>query len=289
MISARAMGVYLYVVESKIPISADRLSEIFTEGREAMRATLNELRSLGLIKTTKGHFGGKIFTVNEFVETASWDPETRQQLQQCKHNSQLAYTPYSSITSYISSYANSRTEVREKEETRVLGVNVAGWDNVFDSSSSMDRDEFVANIKKNQKSKKETYDLEKEKQVKKNNFYRNEIPISDWSPKHVCQEFSNRIWTMHIKPWNLNASRFIQSMGTTRKKYNTTGEVELKVMDAFFAKIELSRYSDPEHLWRLFLHMFPQLLKDAKFLVDAPNLIQQSSDSNDKFWSDRGL
>jgi hypothetical protein len=166
---------------------------------------------------------------------------------------------------------------------------MGGWDNLFSSDNSIDRDEYLRESEKAARKKKDKYEEDKSKVVKKNNLYRSDLPVGQWNPKHVCQEFSNRIWTMHIKPWNVNASDFVKAMGTTRNKYGTNGEIEMKVMDAFFARIDLGKYTDPEHLWRLFLKMFPQLLNDAKVLIEAPKLIQEAAETDDKFWLERGL
>ena len=289
MISAKAFGVYLYLVGSNSPVSAERLAVVFNDGRRSMLSALKELRSLGLIKTNIQRIGSMMCTVSEVVECSYGSAETALQTQQCQPNSQLANNPYSLITNCINSFAISRTEVREKEETKVLEVVMGGWDNLFSSENSIEKDEYLRDAEKIARKKKEDYEEAKAKKVEKNNLYRSDIPVSQWKPKHVCQEFSNRIWTMHIKPWNVNASQFVKAMGTTRNKYGTNGEIEMKVMDAFFARIDLGKYTDPEHLWRLFLKMFPQLLHDAKMLVEAPKLIQEAAKTDDKFWLERGL
>lgn len=289
MISLRSTGLYIYLVLERPQISAEGLSEVFSEGREAIAACLRELRELGLIKTKKVHINGRIMTISHVVEPDYWAPETRLLLQQCKPNSQLANNPYSLITYCISSFANSRTEVRDKEETRVVGLDMTSWGGVFESGSSMDKDEAILESTKASKRKQEEFETNKANVVKKNNLYRSNIPVADWLPKHVCQEFSNRIWTMHIKPWNVNASKFVQAMGNTRRKYGTNGEVEMKVMDAFFVRIDLGKYSDPEHLWRLFLKMFPQLLHDAKMLIELPKVNKENSEVEDRFWAKRGM
>lgn len=289
MISARATAVYLYLLHSGASPSADRLSQVFKEGRGAMLSALKELRTAGLITTNKKRVGHRMVTISDVVEPAFWSPETALLLQQCKPNSKLAYTPYSLITYCFNSFAISRTGVREREETKVLGVKMGGWDNLFSSENSIDKDEYLRDAEKIAREKQKEYEKSKAKNVEKNNIYRSEIPVNQWKPKHVCQEFSNRIWTMHIKPWNVNASQFIKAMGNTRNKYNTDGEIELKVMDAFFARIDLGKYSDPEHLWRLFLKMFPQLLHDARMLVEMPKEIQQAAQTVDKHWERWGL
>jgi hypothetical protein len=255
------------------------------EGRKVFLPVLRELRKVGLIVTTREVVNGKYVTKSYL----NGSPKRELLLQLCQHNSQLANTLYSLITNCISSFANSRTEVREKEETRVIGLDMTGWGGVFKDGSSMDKDEAILESTKASKRKQEEFETNKANVVKKNNLYRSNIPVANWLPKHVCQEFSNRIWTMHIKPWNVNASKFVQAMGNTRRKYGTNGEVELKVMDAFFVRIDLGKYSDPEHLWRLFLKMFPQLLHDAKMLIELPKVNEEDSEVEDKFWAKRGM
>lgn len=280
-------GVYVYLVHSGDTISADRLAVVFNEGRKVFLPVLLELRKLGLIVTTREVVNGKYVTKSYL----NGSPKKELLLQLCQHNSQLANTLYSLITNCINSFANCRTEVRqkEKEETRVLEVSMGGWDNLFSSDNSIDRDEYLRESEKAARKKKEDYEEAKSKVVKKNNLYRSDLPVSQWSPKHVCQEFSNRIWTMHIKPWNVNASDFVKAMGTTRNKYGTDGEVELRVMELFFVRIDLSKYSEPEHLWRLFLKMFPTLLSTVRLNQIASKSIKDSAEEDDKFWSERGL
>lgn len=279
------VGVYLYLVQSGDTISADRLAVVFNEGRKVFLPVLLELRKLGLIVTTREVINGKYVTKSYL----NGSPKKELLLQLCQHNSQLANTLYSLITNCIYSFANSRTEVREKEETRVIGLDMTGWGGVFKDGSSMDKDEAILESTKASKRKQEEFETNKANVVKKNNLYRSNIPVVDWLPKHVCQEFSNRIWTMHIKPWNVNASQFVKAMGNTRRKYGTNGEVEMKVMDAFFVRIDLGKYSDPEHLWRLFLKMFPQLLHDAKMLIELPKVNKENSEVEDRFWAKRGM
>lgn len=292
MISARAVAVYLYLLTSRSSASGERLSKVFKEGRVAMEAALKELREIGLLVTNKKRIGNRIVTISDVVEPDLWAPETCVLLQQCKPNSQLAYTPYSLITYCFNSFANSRTEVRqkEKEETRVLEVSMGGWDNLFSSENSIDREEYLRESKKAARKKQEDYEASKSKAFEKHNLYRGDLPVSEWKPKHICQEFSNRIWTMHIKPWNVNASDFIKAMGNTRKKYGTDGETELRVMDLFFVRIDLSKYSEPEHLWRLFLKMFPMLLSTVRLNQVASKSIQDSlEEEDDKYWIEKGL
>ena len=116
MISASAFGLYLYILSARPSISAKNLSKTFNEGRDAIATLLRELRELGLIQTKKVHINGRIMTISNVVEPDYWSPETRLLLQQCQPNSQLANTLYSLITNCINSFANCRTEVRQREK-----------------------------------------------------------------------------------------------------------------------------------------------------------------------------
>jgi len=251
MISAKAVGVYVYLIHNQGAVSAARLSSIFKEGRDSMSLALRELRQLNIITTKKKRINSGIFTVTEIVEPSEWliDPSTR----------------------FLKSILKS--------------ISISN----YGANTSIDSDSYLNSIKLINKLNQSDFDSKETSNFQKKNLQRKNLPIDGWLPKHVCQEFSNRIWTMHIKPWNVNASQFIKAMASTRRKYGTNGEVELKVMDAFFVRIDLGKYSDPEHLWRLFLKMFPQLLHDAKMLVELPKLNKENSEVEDKFWAKRGL
>ena len=82
MISSRASFVYVYFLHIGTTLSANQLSKLVKEGREAMATALKELRHLGLLETKKVHIQGKIKTVSNVVEPDYWTPETRLLLQQ---------------------------------------------------------------------------------------------------------------------------------------------------------------------------------------------------------------
>jgi DNA-binding transcriptional regulator GbsR (MarR family) len=82
VISSRASFVYVYFLHIGTTLSANQLSKLVKEGREAMATALKELRHLGLLETKKVHIQGKIKTVSNVVEPDYWTPETRLLLQQ---------------------------------------------------------------------------------------------------------------------------------------------------------------------------------------------------------------
>ena len=82
MISLRASFVYVYFLHIGTTLSANELSKLVTDGRDAMATALKELRHLGLLETKKVHIQGKIKTVSNVVEPDYWTPETRLLIQQ---------------------------------------------------------------------------------------------------------------------------------------------------------------------------------------------------------------
>ena len=82
MISLRASFVYVYFLHIGATLSANELSKLVTDGRDAMATALKELRHLGLLETKRVHIQGKIKTVSNVVEPDYWTPETRLLLQQ---------------------------------------------------------------------------------------------------------------------------------------------------------------------------------------------------------------
>ena len=114
--SLRAFAIYLYLLGTGTTISAEIISDTFTEGRRATLTALKELRGLGLIKTKRYRIRGRYATVSTLVELDFQRPESALLLQQCQPNSQLANNPYSLITNCINSFAICRTEVRQREK-----------------------------------------------------------------------------------------------------------------------------------------------------------------------------
>ena len=91
MITARALGVYVYLKASGAHISSENLSSIFPEGRKAMLTALRELREVGLIATSRQLVNGKFVTQSYL----SGSPEKELLLQQNMLNSNKSLIAYS--------------------------------------------------------------------------------------------------------------------------------------------------------------------------------------------------
>ena len=86
MITARALGVYVYLRETGSPISAERLSKVFPEGRKAFLTALKELRDAGLIETNRQVINGKYVTHSWLTDGS---PKKELLLQQNQQNNNL--------------------------------------------------------------------------------------------------------------------------------------------------------------------------------------------------------
>ena len=69
-ISARAKGIFAYYSELGRPVSADEMSAVMPEGRDAIQSAINELRRSGYIRTTREWNGTKWISVMKFTKEA---------------------------------------------------------------------------------------------------------------------------------------------------------------------------------------------------------------------------
>lgn len=69
-LSARAKGVFAYYAELGRPVSADELSAVMPEGRDAIQSAINELKRFGYIITTREQVNGKWNSYMKFTEGA---------------------------------------------------------------------------------------------------------------------------------------------------------------------------------------------------------------------------
>ena len=70
VLSARAKGIYAYYCEIGKPVSADQMSIVMPEGRDALQSGINELKKAGYIKTTREYNGTKWISVMNFTNEA---------------------------------------------------------------------------------------------------------------------------------------------------------------------------------------------------------------------------
>jgi len=267
VITARALGVYLYLHASGASISAESLSSVFPEGRKTFLTALKELREAGLIITKRQLVNGKYITQSYL----NGSPKSALLLQQIQQNSYLNLNAYS----------------LNKQE-RVLGEPKEGkMDNEFRALSyESEDDELKAKIRKERERKAAEYALAKEQEhLKKREAKMRKLPI-DWTTDESVNEFANRMESMwHVQPWKVARTRFRGAFGQARKTHGTTGDVELKMMDRFFAGLEHNKtINDPEIIWKLFIRDFSSILLDVERSTVTPADIAVAEEISDKQW-----
>lgn len=252
MISARALGVYTYLYLSRSKISAEALSGVFTEGREAMSTTLRELRDLGLIETKKQRVGGRIMTLSRVVDPENWTPETRLLFQEVQRNKQLLRN--SNFYLYL---PNIPAEPGDEEE--FLKVNLEGG-KMSDFPAAYDPDDIDQARRRQTKQKHEAKVAHLDQKADQRMQRRSMDPAA-WSVTDSAFEFGSRMFNLfHVKPWQVTKSRFRIALANARNTYGTDGVVENQMYDLFFKQISQDKKLDnPEIIWKKFISQFESL------------------------------
>lgn len=262
MISARAFGVLCYLSSNPDKISAEELSRVFKESRKPFLAALRELRDAGFIETKRERIGSNWVTVSKLREYPLGSSETALLIPLALQNS--------NNTVILHSQECKPTTPAEpvKEETMPYEF--------FESTSSMDDDERVAERSKHMAAKKSEYAERRAENANKKFIKRQNIPLKNWSSADVAYEFADRIheyW--HVKPWSVTKSRFIIALSTARKQHDTDGAIEVEAMKRFFDSISIEKYDDAEMLWKMFIKRFPV------FVGQIRNMVMPDSEATD--------
>lgn len=261
MISARALGVYMYLQASGAPISAESLSKVFNEGRDAIGSALSELKDLTIISSKKERIGNRIITVNTLVDPDYWALETRLLISLYVPNSRLSTNSLLAIkqTEYLGA---------AEDEYKIVNLKPGG---AVDFPSSYDPDDLS---KDRERSRMNKY-LEKENASKKRyeqRMQRRSGDPSNWSVTDTAFEFANgmhELW--HVKPWSVTTSRFRIALADARSTHGTTGDVEKLMIDLYFKQIKHdTKIDDPEIIWKRFIMQFNGLKIQAERFMVTP-------------------
>jgi hypothetical protein len=251
VITARALGVYVYLQATGANISADSLSRTFPEGRKVFLSALKELRDIGLIETKRAVINGKYVTYSQLTDGS---PETELLSQQSQQNSYKSLIAYS----YISK-PNSERSSRE--------VNVE----YFESED----ERLEAQRKWREKKHAEKMEVHESRRQEKM-LRRNPANASGWSPTDSAFEFAEQMHNLwHIQPWQVTRSRFRYALADKRKEYNTDGALELQMMALFFSQIKHdTKLNDPEIVWKKFILQFHNLLTEVQRSMVTPEKME---------------
>jgi hypothetical protein len=251
VITARALGVYVYLQATGAHISADSLSRTFPEGRKVFLSALKELRDIGLLETKRAVINGKYVTYSQLTDGS---PETELLSQQSQQNSYKSLIAYSFI-----SKPNSEQSSRE--------VNVE----YFESED----ERLEAQRKWREKKHAEKMEVHESRRQEKM-LRRNPANASGWSPTDSAFEFAEQMHNLwHIQPWQVTRSRFRYALADKRKEYNTDGALELQMMALFFSQIKHdTKLNDPEIVWKKFILQFHNLLTEVQRSMVTPEKME---------------
>jgi hypothetical protein len=251
VITARALGVYVYLQATGANISADSLSRTFPEGRKVFLSALKELRDIGLIETKRAVINGKYVTYSKLNDGS---PETELLSQQSQLNSYKSLIAYSFI-----SKPNGEQGSRE--------VNVE----YFESED----ERLEAQRKWREKKHVEKMEVHESRRQEKM-LRRNPANASGWSPTDSSFEFAEQMHNLwHIQPWQVTRSRFRYALADKRKEYNTDGALELQMMALFFSQIKHdTKLNDPEIVWKRFILQFHNLLTEVQRSMVTPEKME---------------
>jgi DNA-binding MarR family transcriptional regulator len=268
VISARALGVYMYLQESEANISAENLARIFSEGRKTMLAVLKELREAGYIKTTREVINGKYITVSRLTDGS---PKSALLIQQSQQNSNLILNNNSFISKKI-----------------VLGEAQGGDKTMSDewySLGQIEQDpEEIAELKRRDKERRDReYREARNARAEKNMASNiNRIP-AHWTVDNAVYEFARRMIRWDIPPWEGSRRPFQAAFARSRKDFNTNGEIEIIMMDIFFGRLDHEKkIKDPDMVWRLFIRDYNSLKIAAEQRVITPDSFAEAQELSDR-------
>lgn len=270
-LSAKAYGILMAIIQHNINISAESLSEHFSEGRRAMLSGLKELRDKGYLETKNQRVGNRIIKMSTITEKAhhlffgvnsqfvkSQNSTSVSSNEQIKQNK-----TYSTVISKNMVPTKSEVDLDE-EEFEV--INMSGWGDIFSPTSA--GDDYEQDKKAEKQKREQEFKDKKQKLSQSRAGRRNAVPKAEWSVRDVCYEFADRISSYwNIKPWQVTHSKFSGALGGARNRLGTNGEVELAAMEIFFSQITISEYKDAEVLWRLFVSRLPGLIGQASMSI----------------------
>ena len=267
MISARALGVYLYLQTTEATISAESLSKVFSEGREAIGTALAELKGYNMISSTKERIGNRIITVNRLVAPDLWAPETRRLILQNKLYSNLILNNNTFISNKIGFGEAKRGEEAMNDEWHSLG--------------QIDQDpEEMAELKRREKERRdrEYRETRNAKAEKRMASHINRAP-EDWSIDNAVFEFASRMVRWDITPWEGSRAVFKTAYAKARREYGTNGVIEAKMMEIFFGQLDHeNKVKDSDMVWRLFLKNFGSLHIAAQQSTTTPEDIEKAKE-----------
>jgi hypothetical protein len=238
-LSARALGLLVFIATRETNISAESLKEHFKEGRDAVSSALKELRINQLIKTSRGKAGNYFYTQTLITDQGKDYLETHLRikvLQKILHVS-------------VIEYVNIELQVRRGAKKLNSELNTE-----LDPNSAEYQEKALKIFEASQV-------IKNEKRIKQRSLKAKE----DWTPSDSGYEFEQKIsniWS--IPPWSVTESRFIPALASARRKHKTDGQIESDMMDLYLIDDGWLKHQTGDRLWKGFIRRFSDLAQTAK-------------------------
>jgi hypothetical protein len=261
-ISARALGILVFAITTGNPISAERYAQYFREGEKALASGLRELRSLSLIELKREKFDGRFSTSTQITsEGFSFFNDLCRQVWGSENLLNLMYNQDEPTYSL---------NLVPPQKKRAFAVATPDG---FGGTTNAEYDRIAAEEKQELLESQRAQELKTEieleiarKKAQKRAFKRriNKEQV-DWTPTDVSHEFSEVLLdTWHVTPWEVSKSKLAPAIATARKKFETNGEIEVKMIARFFEDVKTSHINDAEVIWKMFIYRFSELSNYVK-------------------------
>ena len=280
MISTKALGVLCHLVYTGTKPTVSALQASLEGGRDLFLSALRELVEEGLVERNNIHIHGglrqecRLTDMAELYlqglgyptpQTATWSRESR---------------PIDLQNQLIN--PNNITSITSKEVTRENPRNENKTFNISVEEKEMPYHFFNANESEDdytQEGKEERRKFRDAKMAESQTEFvstkrtklgsRHSITIDKWGSNEIAYEFMERLTRyFHIKN-NITVRRITGAFAKMRMVHQTTGEIEYKMLDLFFATTKFEKYDDGEHMWKLFITRSPELAVQAKRMVQT--------------------
>jgi hypothetical protein len=267
VISARALGLFFFIITTNSHISAENLSSLLKEGESAIATSLKELRSLGYLelvnmrsangtfsKVTKVTAKGYMFFSNSFKSLNTHNA----------HFINLFWKLPENQTPQISRF------IPNENPSDYPVLDSQGFDGAGQSRLRLEENQRIEEETLYAKNKlaKDKQDWEtKNKKKRKAQFLQRSLKPdrTTWTHTDVSFEFSDRIQSYwNIAPWTVTHTRFRHTLADLRRRHSSNGELECLMMDRFFETEKVSHFTDANFLMARFFYRFPELLSYVK-------------------------
>lgn len=274
MITANAWIVLEQIALTPSHGAARGISKRVGMGREAAQNAITLLRSQGLVETVTYKTGARSFgKILRPTETGYHVLKTRTSILLNGLNSNLILD----INSFIN---NKRGFGGAKQGEEAM-------DNEWYSLGQVEQDpEELAELKRRDKERRdreyrESRNAKAEASMAAN---LNRTPAA-WSIDNAVYEFASRMVRWDIAPWESTRAVFKTAYAKARKSYGTTGDVEVKMMDIFFGRLDHEKkIKDPDMVWRLFIRDFGSLQLAVEQSTVTPDDVAKAKEVSNKQW-----